>query len=204
MYANDSLGDCTAAAAGHMIQCWTANATTERIPSQDDVVKFYRGSTGYDPSDPSSDQGGVELDVLRFWRKTGLGGDKCGAFVSVNPQSKTGVMDGIFLCGGLYVGVALPLSAQRQRVWDVPSGGAHGKGAPGTWGGHAISLVSYDARGVTCVTWGGLKRMTWAFFRTYCDEAYAILSPDFLSGSKAPNGFDVAALQTDLALLKTA
>jgi hypothetical protein len=44
--------------------------------------------------------------------------------------------------------------------------------------------------------------MTWEFFDTYVDEAYAILAQDFLSeANKAPNGFDVAALAADLALV---
>ncbi|HKD36500.1 MAG TPA: hypothetical protein VKB78_06855, partial [Pirellulales bacterium] len=48
-------------------------------------------------------------------------------------------------------------------------------------------------------TWGQLKRMTWAFYDAYVDEAYAILAQDFLSDvGKAPNGFDIAALAADL------
>lgn len=114
------------------------------------------------------------------------------------------MQDGIYLFGGLYTGFALPLSAQRQAVWDVPAGGAKGKGEPGSWGGHATSLVAYDARGLTCVTWGALQRMTWPFFKTYCDEAYAIVSQQFLSATtkRTPAGFDLATLRKDLALVK--
>jgi hypothetical protein len=43
--------------------------------------------------------------------------------------------------------------------------------------------------------------MTWSFFDRYVDEAYALLSQDFLAGDKAPNGLDVAALRSDLALV---
>ena len=39
-----------------------------------------------------------------------------------------------------------------------------------------------------------------AFFNTYCDEAYAVISPDFLdSRSQAPSGFDLDPLKSDLA-----
>ena len=45
--------------------------------------------------------------------------------------------------------------------------------------------------------------MTWSFWETYCDEAYAILSTDYLDGSKkAPAGFSMQELQADLADLK--
>ena len=201
MYANDALGDCTAAAAGHMVQCWSANATTEQTVTDGDVIRFYSGSTGYNPSDPSSDRGGIELDVLKFWKKDGIGNHKIGAFVAVSPASKTLTRDAIYLFGGAYIGIALPISAQKQRVWDVPTSGLRGKGAPGSWGGHAVPIVDCDARGLTVVTWGALKRMTWAFYQAYCDEAYAVLSSDFLNGTKAPNGFDLTALQEDLAAL---
>ena len=48
--------------------------------------------------------------------------------------------------------------------------------------------------------------MTWGFWAAYCDEAYAILSPDFLKQKNgqtvAPSGFNLAQLQEDLADLK--
>jgi hypothetical protein len=59
-------------------------------------------------------------------------------------------------------------------------------------------VVEYDQRGLTVVTWGQLLRMTWAFWEAYCDEAYAILSQDFLEENKTPDGFDLVALKADL------
>jgi len=202
LWKNDELGDCTACGAAHMIQTWTANGSTEYAMPEAEVVNFYEDACGYDPADPNTDQGGVLLDVLKYWRKAGCGGHKIGAFVAVPTTSKTLTMDGLWLFGGLYLGIALPLSAQSQRVWDVPHGGAHGKGAPNTWGGHCVNVVAADARGLTCVTWGATKRLTWGFLRAYCDESYAIVSPDWVSGERAaPSGFDLATLQADLAAL---
>jgi hypothetical protein len=64
-------------------------------------------------------------------------------------------------------------------------------------------VVAYDARGVTVVTWGALQTMTWTFWEAYCDEAYAILSNDYLDDKQqAPQGFDLQQLQADLADLK--
>ena len=202
MFMNDSLGDCTCASAAHMEQLWSAAGIKSEITVADaDVLAMYEGAAGYNPKDPSTDQGAVELDVLKFWQKTGLAGRKIGPYASVSVQSKTITKDGIYLFGGIYTGFALPVSAQSQAVWDVPARGAVGRGAPGSWGGHAVPVIDYDVRGLTCVTWGALKRMTWAFYQTYCDEAYAILSPDFLSAGKSPAGFDAATLAADLAKL---
>jgi hypothetical protein len=116
-------------------------------------------------------------------------------------------MDSVYMFEGCYIGVQLPKSAQaqtqNQQPWSVPPGGPKGDGAPGSWGGHAIPVVAYDSRGVTVVTWGALQIMTWSFWETYCDEAYAILSTDYIDGKKkAPQGFSLQQLQADLADLK--
>jgi hypothetical protein len=61
-------------------------------------------------------------------------------------------------------------------------------------------VVAYDQRGLTVVTWGALQRMTWGFLYAYCDEAYAVLSQDWISHTTnlAASGFDLAALENDL------
>ncbi len=84
-------------------------------------------------------------------------------------------------------------------MWSVPPGGPVGDGAPGSWGGHCAPIIAYSPHSLTCVTWGGLTRMTWEFFATYCDEGYAVLSQDWLYAEKvAPNGFDLTTLEHDL------
>jgi hypothetical protein len=200
MMLNDRIGDCTCAAAGHLIQDWTSNTGTETTPSDQEIEAAYEAVSGYDPSTGANDNGAVEIDVLNYWRKTGVAGRKIDAYVSLEPGNTQHVRDSINLFGGCYIGVALPVSAQRQETWTVPPGGPHGQGAPGSWGGHAVMLVAYNPRRVTCVTWGAVKQMTWSFFTSYCDEAYAILSiGDWLKDGKAPSGFDLGTLQKDLA-----
>ena len=202
MYGNDTLGDCTCAAAGHQIQAWTADAQKKEVDVSDAaVLTMYEAVSGYRPGHPDTDNGAVELDVLKYWRKTGIGGHRIGAFMAVSPQSTMLVKDGVYLFGSIYTGIELPITAQRQKVWDVPPGGAVGNGYPGSWGGHAVPVLDYGMRGLTCVTWGALQQMTWAFVQTYMSEAYAILSQDFLNAGKAPNGFDLAQLQADLSAL---
>lgn len=66
-------------------------------------------------------------------------------------------------------------------------------------GGHAVPVVGYTSRTLTVVTWGALKRMTWGFWDTYCDEAYAVLSEDWLREDRTnPKGIDLDALEADL------
>lgn len=203
MMANDSIGDCTTAAAGHMIEQWTTYAGKTTTPSDTAVIAAYSAVSGYNPRTGTNDNGAVEIDVLNYWRHTGIAKHKIMAYVALEPKNHTQVMDAVLLFGNCYIGLALPQTAQTQAVWTVPPGGPSGAGAPGSWGGHAVPIVAYDERGLTCVTWGMLKRMTWTFWDAYCDEAYAVLSKDWISGEtrRAPNNFDLAALQKDLGEL---
>lgn len=202
MMANDKIGDCTCAAAGHLIQGWTSNAGKIFVPPDSSIIGAYSAITGYDPKSGANDNGANELDVLGYWRTKGIAGHKITAFAALEPGNHDHIKDAVYLFGGCYIGVALPISAQTQAVWSVPPGGANGPGAPGSWGGHAVPVISYDARGLTVITWGALKRMTWQFWDTYCDESYAVLSADWIAANKsAPSGFDLAALLADLKLV---
>jgi hypothetical protein len=199
MYGNDRIGDCTTAAAGHMIEAWTAAAgghatevTEQAVLSAFDAVKIVDPSTG--------EEGAVELDVLRMWQSAGIGGHRIGAYARVGRRDHDLVRTGASLFGGLYIGLQLPLSAQDQDVWDW-NGRLDGPDAPGSWGGHAVDVVGYDETALTVVTWGMLQRLTWQFWDRYCDEVWCIVSVDFLSGGKSPAGLDLAALERDLRLV---
>ena len=208
MMDNDQLGDCTCAAAGHLIMEWTANAQAEMVtPTDQQIVEAYSAITGYNPVTGSNDNGAVEVDVLNYWRQSGIAGHLIGAYMALEPSNHSHIMDSVYIFGGCYIGMQLPISAQAQtqnhQPWSVPPGGAIGDGKPGSWGGHAVPVMAYDSRGVTVVTWGALQIMTWSFWEAYCDEAYAILSMDYLSGQKTtPQGFNLTQLQADLADLK--
>ncbi len=200
MYANDRVGNCTIAAAGHMVQAWTAEGRGhEARVSEAAVMHAYSAVGGYIPGDPSTDNGAVELDVLKYWRSAGIGGHTIGAYAAVHAHDERTVRTALYLFGGLYIGVALPETAEMQDAWEIDEAATAEAQAPGSWGGHAVPLVAYDADGLTCVTWGKPLRMSWAFFAKYCEEAYALLSRDFLHNDKGPHGFDLTALRADLA-----
>ncbi|GAC1378502.1 MAG: hypothetical protein NVSMB4_08170 [Acidimicrobiales bacterium] len=201
VFGNDRVGDCTCATVGHYVQQWTVNSGHAEVTLADsDVLAAYSAITGYNPADPSTDRGAVELDALNYWRNTGVGEHKITAYVRINERDWQEVRQGIATFGALYLGVALPITAQRQTgngPWDVVS--TTGDGAPGSWGGHAIHVGAYDPDGLDVITWGRRQRMTWAFFGAYVDEAYAVIGPDFIGASgHSPNGFDLSTLQDDL------
>jgi hypothetical protein len=204
MLDNDQIGDCTCAAAGHLIMEWTANAGKKMVtPTDHQIVAAYAAVTGYDPETGANDNGAAEIDVLNYWRQSGIAGKKIGAYAAVEPGNHGNIMDSVFIFQGCYIGMQLPISAQAQvqnhQPWSVPPGGPTGDGKPGSWGGHAVPVVAYDSRGVTVVTWGAMQVMTWSFWEAYCDEAYAIISNDYLTDKKeTPGGFNMTQLQADL------
>ncbi|HVA65431.1 MAG TPA: hypothetical protein VNK24_00730 [Elusimicrobiota bacterium] len=205
MMLNDKIGDCAVAAPGHAVQVWTANAGKEKTIPDSAIEKAYEAPSvgNYNPNDPNSDQGANIIDVLKYWRKTGIGGDKLGAFLFVDPANTELFKKAVWLFGGGDLGINLPISAQKQvaqGLWDVPPEGTTGDGAPGSWGGHSVAVAGFDSEGVTIVTWGQFLKMTWAFFQAYCEESWAIVSKDFLNGKGVTpdNGFDWATLMADL------
>jgi hypothetical protein len=203
MYANDRYGDCTCAAAGHMIQNWTANAGKEVEPSEKSVVDFYEHFVG---TPPPPDAGCNMLEVLKYWRSKGLGGHRILAFAALEHKNLTQAMDALYLLGSVYIGVALPNFAVQGEMleipWTVPPGGPVGEAAPNPENGHCIPAVAYDARNLYVVTWGELKSMSWQFYEAYADEAYAVLSHDFLAANeKTSEGFNLEELEKDLAAL---
>jgi hypothetical protein len=214
MMLNDSLGDCTVACAGHMIEQWTTYAGSPFTPTDTEILDAYEAVSGYSPDKPDSDNGAVILDVLNYWRKTGIGGDKIAAYVAVDPTNHVEIEQAVALFGNCYIGVGLPITAQNpiqgfngNPCWSMPEGGPVGDGAPYSWGGHAIPIVGYGIdgegnKGVEIVTWGQIYDATWGFLSLYCDEAYAVLSQDWIEKDKqSPSGFDVAQLQSDLTQL---
>ncbi len=196
---NDKVGDCAFASLGHQIQTWTANSGAEANITTEEVLAAYSAVSGYVPGDESTDTGARCLDALNYLRKVGVGGHTCLAFAKVDPKHTTMVKAALWLFGGLYTGLALPLTAQKQSVWSIDTNGTRGKGAPGSWGGHAVNFVGGATKRYELITWGALKDATLGFVQTYCDEMYALCSLDWVDGTKtAPNGFNLAQLEADL------
>jgi hypothetical protein len=197
MFANDKYGDCTIAAMAHMEQLFGALAGRSFSFKESTVVNTYFKLS-------PNDEGCQMLDVLNFWRKTGLSRHKAFAFVQIDPKNIDHLKLAIQMFGGIYGGFNLPASAQDQvgKLWDIPAGGLKGNGRPGTWGGHAVNGVGFDAQGnFKWITWGQVQVATSNFMKAYMDEAYAVLPLDWKSAPKS-SGIDYAGLQSALASLR--
>jgi len=195
---NDRLGDCVVAAEAKHERSWTQNATgTACIVTDAQILDVYEKGAGYNPNDPSTDQGWDLLSALAYWQKNGIAGHKIGAYVAINPKHHMMVRAASYLFGGIYIALALPSTAQDETVWSATSAPLY------SWGGHCVTQQAVLADRPVCRTWGYAQPMTWAFWDKYCVEAYAIISPDYLNGGKTIAGLDIAALNADLQVVRS-
>lgn len=201
MLANDKYGDCVEAGFSHMVQIWGDRAGKPFVPDDTEVIDAYTAITGFNPNDPSTDQGTDMLTAVKYWKATGMAGQMVSAYATVNPLNRDQVSESIAWYGGLYIGMQLPKSAQSQvgKVWAVGTGP---DAAAGSWGGHCVPLCGYDAKSLWCVTWGALQELTWDFLATYCDEAFVLLAQEWVAASgEAPCNLAWGQLMADLANL---
>jgi hypothetical protein len=229
MDGNDTYGDCTIAGAAHLIENWSYNETppSPRVFSTTDCTNDYFALTG--GQDNGLDlltvlqawQGnglayGGTVAANRWLVGIGralhlkCGGpsseDKIAAYTALKAGNQLEAQQAVWLFGGAYIGLELPDFAVQGDMlstpWVVPPGGAVGNAAPNPNNGHCVCIVGYDATQAYVVTWGAVKTMSWGFYAAYSDEAYAIISPDWLGSGVAPPGFDLAQLQADLVSIE--
>jgi hypothetical protein len=215
MMGNDVAGDCSAAGLAHLLQLWTTNvgqgveATTEEVIEIYKTLTFEANGIAYDPDalpdaygENPTDTGLVLLDVLVHWKNIGfmIGGKlhQIGGFMKVNHNNATEYRTAIDMFGGLYTGVALPQAAMDAlgRQW----GAAEASGPVA--GGHCMTAGKQNATGTTYVTWGKRQDAIWPWVLAATDEAYAVVSQDWIGDhGLAPSGLCIAKLTTYLQSL---
>jgi hypothetical protein len=209
MLLNDQLGDCVIAAMGHMVQQWTyfaSGGTAMQTMTDQEALAAYEAIGGYYPPDPSTDQGCDMLTALNYWRNQGIRvagkNHKIAGFVELTP-TLANLREAAWIFGNVFTGVALPTAVQGADDWTVPEGGIYGAaGQPGGWGGHCIPVMAESPETATCITWAERLKMSHNFFSDYCDEAYAVLSEDWLTAQgDTLTGFNLAQLRKDIAAL---
>jgi hypothetical protein len=205
MDGNDQYGDCCFADCAHQEMLRTANVGTIWIPTEEQVLSLYSAVTGFNPSDPSTDQGADELSVIQYLSTQGWQGRKLDGHANLDPTQMDQLKWAVCLFGASRLGVNLPQSALDQfnngQPWD------HVPGAQ-LAGGHDVPLVKYDAS-YYVVTWGRLQEVTPAFMAAkyddgtpYLEEAHAELAFDWVTAlGTAPSKFNLSQLLQDLTAI---
>lgn len=197
MFGNDAYGCCTVAGMANADAIWARIEGRKSLCTTAGVLAQYDELTG------GVDSGLVEIDVLQTASSAGLKlgapePTRLAAWVTVPVHDREARSSLIALFGALYLGVALPLTAQSQRVWDS-TGSLRGDAAPNSWGGHCLLEAGYDETNRALVTWGAQQLCTEAWIGDYCDEAYVLLDADRASAI----GVAWDALLADLAAVPT-
>lgn len=199
MMLNDSLGCCTIAGLGHAVQVWSMEVSNEITVPDATILQYYEQWDGYVDGDMSTDNGGIELDILTTWRKSDFSGHKLLAFADPHVSNHTEVMQAIYLFGGVYIGMNVPNyiinATPIPTLWSVPTPDEDAS----IDGGHCVFVCGYDSVGVTFISWGSVYKMTWAYWDMFVDEVHALLSQDWVNSTGvAVQGFALTELQDDL------
>lgn len=201
LLGNDKVGDCTIATVYHLIMSWLAANGKSATPTDEEVLSVYSAVTGYDPADPSTDQGAVMIDVLNYWRTTGVRiGDethKLAGYARCRVGHHEHIRSAINLMGGVCLGVAFPDAWFDRDVWDVGRG-------PGFRpdGGHEIPAIGFSPKSLTVVSWGRTYEMTWAALDRYCEEVQVPVAADWADSDLSPSGFALDELLRDMGYLR--
>jgi len=201
MLGNNRYGDCVFASACHQVISWTGQTSVPQSIAESDALAAYADFAGFNPADPSTDNGANMLDVAKKWQTTPIAGRKIAAFVAVDMKRPDLIAAACNLFGGLWTGWSLPTAWQGADEWTSgPS--QSGQWAPGSWGGHAVHLCLISPAMLGVKTWGQHMCVTPAAFAAYCEEAYALISVDTwltLVGNRCPSGIDGPGLEAALS-----
>lgn len=177
MFLNDSIGDCGPAGCGHAVQSLTTYGEGKTVTVTDqDVLDFYSGISGYVPGDPSTDVGVNLQDMLEYWLKNGLAGHKILAFAKVDVSNDAEVQAAIDLFDAVITGINLPQSAEDQfnegQPWDYVRGSK-------ILGGHCVPFFGYDGTYRYGVTWAKIVAATLAFWRKLVGEGWILITSEW-------------------------
>jgi hypothetical protein len=206
---NNTLGDCTAAGACHLADVYSAGGGSQAAMTSAQAIAFYSLSTGYNPADPSTDQGGDEVTVLTDWQTKGLDGAGLHAikgFVSVDGSNAALLFASCWLFGGLYFGLELTEAMANTS-------GSGFLWVPGTANpndGHCVVGAGGDSSGkgqIQINTWGLLGGFEMDAIAELCVESaggtvFVPISAEWVNAAKsaAPSGFDWEQLASDFDL----
>ena len=202
MLGNDLYGCCYWSGSAHETMLLKADAGYD-VPmfTPYGVLKDYSAATGFNSSDPSTDQGTDVQQGAAYRQKIGIC-DAAGVRHKIDIYTALKVGDvnqlalAVYLFGTVGIGLQLPTYAMDQfkmfEPWSVQTDS-------GTEGGHYVNLIGRNSVGSWIgVTWGRLQALTPGFISSYMDEGIAYLSPERLSAKGlSPQGLDIAGLQRD-------
>lgn len=209
---NGTYGDCVEAEDAHAIAVVTGNANTLFTYTAAMTLADYSAMTGFNASDPSTDQGTDPIAALNYRVTTGYAdGSRDVGWALVDASNQALVKYAVATFGTVKMWFGVPDSIVQSPpnasgfVWDVAAG------APDQNNGHCIGscgfnvtkvlVVGVTAQGLLVYTWGMLGIVTWAavaaWFVPSAGGGMAVrVSRDWVSKAtgSTPAGLNLAAM----------
>lgn len=194
----DGVGDCAEAGILHLIQGQSANTGNPLTATTDQALALYSAITGFNPSDPSTDQGTVLTRLLSYIQVNGVEmTDSTGKTVTVeivgsaslDISSVAQMRYAGYTFGGNYLGINCPSQCESDLTnWNFASG------LP-IAGGHCIPQEGEGSLGGKIVSWDTVIRASTGFLLSYLEEAYIVITKAWLNAQgKSPTGLDLDGL----------
>lgn len=208
MLGNDKYGDCVWAGGGHEEMLWlresgATEAEVEALITESAALKNYSVVTGFNPDDPSTDQGTDMAKAASYRRKTGYvdakgNHHKIAAYVDLDPGNITELWYAAYLFDGVGIGINFP--AQWMDAFSKGPGGLWDHVTrPKIEGGHYITGVARHGN-LNIVTWADdHPRLTPRGYAQFNDETFAYATEDKLANGVDENGFNWTQLRADLS-----
>jgi len=205
MLANDKHGCCVFSDFGHVTRLAAAEGGLIIKPTDEEVLQMYSEVTGFNPNDPTTDNGTSMAQAASYRRKEGVlvQGQryKTEAYTSLATGSESFLTEleaAVYYFGSVDIGIEFPISAGEQFDKAEPWSVVHGSKVDG---GHCIPIIGRnDAGNWVTVTWGRLQAITPQFLLEYCDESFVHLSKLPLR-PLSPEHYDYNKLQEELSKL---
>lgn len=202
MLGNDRAGDCVWAGFCHETALLHADSNLT-VPTFTTKTVFadYHDATGFNPGDPSTDQGTDLQDGASYRQKTGIidilgQRHKIDIYTALRVGDLNEIALAVFLFGAAGIGVRLPDTAEQQfnrmEPWTVEKGAS-------IVGGHYIPCVGRNSLGdFLFVSWGRLTAATPNWVQTYMDEGICYVDRDRLNRNNvSPQNYNLAQLTDD-------
>lgn len=207
MFGNDSVGDCDPVALVEGVRLLTAGQGKEANFTTQTVLQLYSDITGYNPDDPSTDQGTDVHEGFQYWQNTGITDadgnvHKVLDYAGLTPGDWDELLVALSLFDVVYIGLSMPTYAQDQftagQPWHLLPGRHQIEG------GHAVPVVGAQSATLgQLFTWGGVGGIESTFYSTLSTVAVVAITPDMFTNGKTMEGIDLNKLQADLPLLNT-
>lgn len=207
MLGNDTVGDCVIAGGLHEVLLINAVAGRAVPLSTQAAIKNYSAITGYDPQDPSTDQG-TDMEAAAKYRRThGLvdaagNTHKIAAYLDLEPGDPEQLWYAGVICDAFGIGVEFP--TKWMDAWN--SGGLWDKiSHPKIDGGHYIVGDGRQSGHAPIVSWGEQRPiLTLAGYKQFNDQTLAYITKESLVNGKDENGFSYSGLRAALTALTSA